>query len=94
MKYRSVMSVGAVAAFLFGIYLLWYGTAVLSMYEAVSIKEAAAQDSHGMSLLVGYTHVRMIGTLVLGLGLLTWVIKGVSDPRACRAVTRSSSLVF
>lgn len=86
MNYRSLMAAAAAAAALFGTYLLWYGTATLSEYVAVPIREAADPDSHGMSVMVGYTMIRLVGALVLGLALPAWLARGLAEPRARRAV--------
>lgn len=87
MKFRSLMGVAAIVSFLFGAYLLWYGTVVLSGYSTASIPEVAAQDSHGMSLLAGYTLIRMLGALICGQGLLLWFIRNTTDQQTQWAVT-------
>lgn len=72
---------------LFGIYLLSYSAYVLWEYHVVVIREALERDSHGMSRVVGYTFVFLLGAMSFGVGVVAWCSKEITDTKARHALT-------
>ena len=87
MTFRRAISVTALILGLFGIYLLSYSIYVLWDYRIVGIREAFDRDSHGMSLVVGYTFILFLGTIAFGLGVVAWFSRQITEPKAQDALT-------
>jgi hypothetical protein len=86
MRYRSLTTIAAAIMLLFEIYLLWYGSHFLWNYTVLHIPEIEERDSGGMSILVGYTFIIMLGMMVFGSGLLIWFTRTITNVEAQRAV--------
>ena len=82
MTYRLGSTVAAAILIIFAVYLLSYGSYVLWDYHRIVIPEATDRDAHGMSRLVGYTFILLLGIMSLGLGFLALLCKDIIDPRA------------
>ena len=82
MTFRLGMTIAAFISVLLGLYLLVYSGYVLWEYQVVFIREAGERDAHGMSRLVGYTFMLVLGVLSLGLGTITWVCREIVDTKA------------
>ena len=87
MTFRRAMSVTATILGLFGIYLFAYSTYVLWDYHTVEIRETFDRDSHGMSLVIGYTFIFFLGTVTFGLGIVAWFSRQVTESKAQDALT-------
>jgi len=87
MTFRLVTTITAIIMIVFGLYLLSYGTYVLWEYHGLMIPERTDPDAHGMSLLVGYTLIRMFGAMVLSVGLVAWFCRHILDTKAQQALT-------
>ena len=87
MTFRRAMSVTALILALFGIYLFSYSTYVLWGYHTFEIREAFDRDSHGMSLVIGYTFIFFLGTVTFGLGIVAWFSRQITEPKAQDALT-------
>ena len=79
MKFNLLIRIVSLVTILLGIYLLCYGAFGLWQYQAALIPEAVEKDSHGMSRLVGYTFILMLGVLVLGLGVFSFLLRRITD---------------
>lgn len=87
MRYGLLMRIASAFALTFGAYLLFYGSYCLWQYHVAFIPEAAEQDAHGMSRLVGYSFVLMLGVMVSGVGVMTWLARDVVDAEARQSIT-------
>ena len=87
--FRLAMTLATIVLILFAVYLLSYGTYVLWDYHRLAIPEAMERDAHGMSRLVGYTFILLLGVMSFGLGLLAWFSKDIADPQSQQVLTLS-----
>ena len=79
MNFSYLIKIISAVTIIFGIYLLCYGAFCLWQYQGVLIPEAVEKDAHGMSRLVGYTFILMLGIAVSAFGLFVFMIRNVMD---------------
>jgi len=89
MKFNHLMSGISVVTALLGLSFIFYGRWVLSFY-AISFEPSAAprlvDGSFLQPLLVGIAFVRIFGALLLGIGLLAWLTRNLSNLEAQKAL--------
>jgi hypothetical protein len=85
MKFNHLMVATSVITLLLGLSFMFYGRWVLSFYGITYEVSPTPRLVKGNSLqpfLVGIAFVRIFGTLLLGLGLLAWVSRNLSNVEA------------
>ena len=87
MDYNKLMKFSSIIMLLFGVYLLQYGSYCLWGYRELLITEVVEKDANGMSRLVGFTFILMMGGLVFGLGLIIWLSRNVVDVESQQSMT-------
>jgi hypothetical protein len=88
MKFNHLMSGVSVVTVLFGLSFILYGRWVLSFYD-ISFEPSPPRLVEGASiqpLLVGIAFVRIFGAVLLGIGLLAWLTRNLSNVEAQRTI--------
>jgi hypothetical protein len=96
MKFNHLMSVTSVITLLLGLSFMFYGRWVLSFFGItydVSPTPRLVDGNSLQPLLVGIAFVRIFGSLLLGLGLLAWFTRNLSDVEAQRTILLGLFLV-
>src|SRR5918993_1923422 len=89
MKFSHLMSGVSVFTVLLGLSFIFYGRWVLSFYD-VSFEPLPAPrlvaGSTIQPLLVGIAFIRILGAVLLGIGLLTWLTRNLSNVEAQQSI--------
>ena len=94
MKFSLLIKVIAAVTIIFGIYLLHYGAFCLWQYQDLLIPEVVEKDAHGMSRLVGYTFILLLGVVVLGLGSVLFMLRNLADGAVQKSVSSGLLIAF
>ena len=89
MKFNHLISGVSIATVLLGLSFILYGRWVLSFYD-ISIEPSPTPrlvaGSSIQPLLVGIAFVRMFGAVLLGIGLLAWLTRNLSNVEAQQTI--------
>jgi hypothetical protein len=89
MKFNHLMSAVAVVTVSLGLSFIFYGRWVLSFY-AISFEPSPmprlVDGSSIQPLLVGIAFVRIFGAVLLGIGLLAWLTRNLSNVEAQQTI--------
>ena len=88
MKFNQLTIGTSFVTVLLGLSFIFYGRWVLSFYD-ISPEPSAPRlvdGSYLQPLLVGIALVRMFGALLLGIGLLTWLARNLSNVESQRTI--------
>jgi len=93
MKFKTnIVLIFGVTLFL-GIYALQYGVYCLWGYRDLAILEAVEKDAYGMSRIVGYTFVFLLGVVLSALSLFIFSVRHVSDAQSQNSIGLSLLLM-
>jgi hypothetical protein len=85
MKFNFLMRAVSAVTLLLGLSFMFYGRWVLSFYAMSSEPSPTPRLVDGSSLqplLVGIAFVRILGAVLLGIGLLAWLTRNLSNAEA------------
>jgi len=82
MKFKTNIVLLSGGTLLLGIYALQYGVYCLWDYRDLVIPKAIEKDAHGMSRIVGYTFVFLLGVVLSALSFLIYSVRNVSDTQS------------
>ena len=89
MKFNNLMRGVSVVTLLLGLSFMFYGRWVLSFY-AISFEPSPTprlvDGSSIQPLLVGIAFVRIFGAVLLGIGLLAWLTRNLSNVEAQQTI--------
>ena len=86
MKFKTNIVLIFGVTLLLGIYALQYGVYCLWVYRDLAIREATEKDAYGMSRLVGYTFVFLLGVVLSSLSLLIYSVRNVTDTQSQNSI--------
>jgi len=87
MAFNRLMVFASVVTIVFASYLLVYGGYALWEYHRLGLSEAIERDAHGMSRTVGYSFIVMLGTMILGIGVIAWLTRNIREDTARKSIT-------
>jgi hypothetical protein len=96
MKFNHLMGVTSVITLLLGLSFMFYGRWVMSFYDInyeVPPVPTLGSGNSVQPFLVGIAFVRIFGSLLLGLGLLAWFTRNLSNVEAQRTILLGLFLV-
>ena len=88
MKFNQLTIGTSVVTVLLGLSFIFYGRWVLSFYD-ISLEPSPPRlvdGSYLQPLVVGIAFMRMFGALLFGIGLLTWLVRNLSNVEAQRTI--------
>lgn len=86
MKFKTNIVLIFVVTLLLGIYVLQYGTYCLWESRDLLIPEYVEKDAHGMSRLVGYTFIFLLGVLLSTLSFLIYSFRNIRDTQSQNSI--------
>jgi hypothetical protein len=89
MKFNFLMRAVSAVTLLLGLSFMFYGRWVLSFYAMSSEPSPTPRLVDGSSLqplLVGIAFVRILGAVLLGIGLLAWLTRNLSNAEAQQTI--------
>lgn len=87
MTFNRLMKITSLVTLIFASYLIAYGGYALWELHLLQLPEAFERDAHGMSRVVGYSFIVMVGTIVLGIGLVAWLVRSTREEASRKAIT-------
>jgi hypothetical protein len=88
MKDKTLMLVAGVVLLVSGFTLTGWGPMLVSLYGAGDIPNAVASDKAAMTVWTGLSFVRLFGTALAGLGLVSLFTHNMSSLDARKAISR------
>lgn len=94
MKFKSSMTVVAFISFLAGLVFNLYGPLMLAFFNLRPFYQLSGEPSSALSLedspiaavVTGLSFLRMFGAMLIGMGLLSWLTRHISNVEAQRSI--------